>query len=374
MNDQLILYWERAIRERSLLDRNTKYLKIWARWIITHLSLCPQTPAWCLLPNDDSYDLQLDKEFRDVGKSVQHSAQLQRHFNHLTRQFNRYPLMADHEFGGIVGRVPVRVHHKRDQVTLVADVARDQLRRPLDPNLIPYDLAICRKYKIRMSVCIPAKLYQILRQRVRSAQLLPAYIDAHILFLVALYRLLEGKGLQWSTPPPVTQTLQSQLNCQTELFASPLNNTYPYYYSLFPTERMFGSLGNFFRQQPTLLEGSYQVNPPFIDAVFTKTTYQLLAWLTRAQQHNRELTFVYIMPNWDNFLTRDLLLYSRFCVSRIELRPMQHYYYQTATDSYIQARFGTLVLILTTNPALINPRLEAAIIKGFQSPEPRSRR
>jgi hypothetical protein len=188
------------------------------------------------------------------------------------------------------------------------------------------------------------------------------------MWLMAInYWLLDGKSLQWSTPPAVMHVLQNY-GCRTELFASPMNvyqdNTY---YSLFHADRYFASRGNFFNApNEHFASGVYQINPPFIDVIFSRCTSKITELLEAADNSDRELTFIYIMPDWDDFKTLQELRGHKYCIRDIYLSPGSHNYYQYGHNNYIRATFGTHVIILSTNPSFCNIDLERDIVRAFR--------
>jgi hypothetical protein len=241
------------------------------------------------------------------------------------------------EFGGIHGDVPVSLRLNGSKVILEC---------------------------AQLSEIIPTSVYNRMSRNYKG---LSKYKNSYVWLCSAVYSILDGKGLQWAVPPTVMNLLQSHLCCYTELFASPLNAYNKHYYSLYPLDKVFGSKGNFFTAPDSdFIEGVYQVNPPFIDQLFTKTSERILELLDHADATNRELTFIYVMPEWRNFVTYDMIAESRFCVKRIFLKSNHHCYYQYSTGSYIPARFGSYMFFLSTNSMICNNALESNIRYAFQ--------
>jgi len=200
---------------------------------------------------------------------------------------------------------------------------------------------------------------------------LPLQKNSYIWLCATIYSILDGKGLQWAVPPPVMELLQSSLGCYTELFASPLNAYNKQYYSLFPLDKMFGSKGNVFTAPDAdFQEGTFQINPPFIDQLFAKTSERVLELLDKADANAKDLTFIYVMPEWKDFTTYNMIAESRFCVKRIYLRSGQHYYYQYSNGTYIPARFGSYMFFLSTNSKICSNTLESNIRYAFLGRQP----
>jgi len=311
---------------------NTETLNIWARWIITHRSLFKQTSPF--LPDDTEFDSQLIRELVEKGAEVEHS---------------RY------------------IH---DWLQQQCQIINQSITEPSDLDL--KEITSCYylnnqvyiKYQ-NLETELPEYIFTKLIKKTESV-INPLY---YIWYTCFLYDLLDGKGLQWAVPPSVLNILQNRLGCDTELFASPFNNHYDKYYSLFPTDEACGSLGNFFTaKDEDFQRGTFQINPPFIDILFTITTKRVLKLLEIADNNSESLTFIYIMPTWDEFDTCTLLSESPFCVKNIILKAHMHYYYQYINESFIKARFGTRIMFLSTKHNCCSQETEYDIISAFCYP------
>lgn len=327
----------------SNIENDGEIMKIWARWIITHRSLFPQKSLF--LPDDNEFDPQFIVELCNKGITLEHS-----HFLHdmvlnesinLNLQIDWYS--SDNEFGGLHAReekdrCPVDVSEYNNEVAISCDGA---------------------------SITIPCLTFN---KMLRCTGHLGNLQINYIWYTCMLYQILDGKGFQWAVPNIVMNILKYKVGCDTELFASPINSVYKKYYSLFPHDTHFGSLGNFFNAPDTSFKsGAFQVNPPFIDCLFTLTTTRILRLLSIAEAHGESLTFVYIMPHWNKFVTYDMAIESPYCVKQINLKAYNHYYYQSITNTYIKARFGTSIIFLSTNSRCCDNSVEFDIIAGFNS-------
>jgi hypothetical protein len=313
-------------------------MKIWARWIITHRSLFSQKSV--CLPDDGEFDPQLIVELIEKGASNLHAKYIHKWMVTEAEQINsRFPWhSAEREFGGIHGDSPVKASFSSNSFKVILS---------------------CEGVDTELSVEVYKKL---------SSKTKEFNVNSYIWYTNILYSLLDGKGLQWAVPPQVMYVLRTRLRCNTELFASPINNYYQNYYSLYPLDKIFGSRGNFFTAPDRdFLTGTYQVNPPFIDCLFTKTTLRILNLLKIAEENDRDLTFVYIMPQWEDFETFKLVIESPFCVRHIELKAHGHFYYQYITNSYIRARFGTSIVFLSTASKCCDNHTASDIIKAFSA-------
>lgn len=326
----------------SRIDKTSEVMKVWARWIITHRSLCSQHNL--VLPDDHEYDSQLIIELQEKGVTFKHAIFLHNWLiNECDRINQSYSPVATMEYGGMRLQKQVQVQAQAHNQNIMLELDG------MDPQILP------------------KAVYNRISRRFQGFQ---SDKNDYIWLCSALYSLLDGKGLQWAVPPHVMSLLQSHLNCHTELFASPLNAYNGNYYSLYPLDRLFGSKGNFF-QAPNIdfVQGTYQINPPFIDQLFTKTSERVLELLDIADMNNKQLTFIYIMPEWRDFKTYDMIAESRFCVKRIALRSGQHYYYHYSSGNYIPARFGSYMFFLSTDSHICSSTLESniryAFAKGF---------
>ena len=125
--------------------------------------------------------------------------------------------------------------------------------------------------------------------------------DQNIYLMAMNYHMLEGYSLQWSIPEKTIRYISETFNCHTELFASPFNVKLKYYYSLFQRDMYFGSRGNFFNAPDSdFIRGSYEVNPPFIEIIFLNAIHRILKFLTIAEKNGERLTFIFIIPAWQD--------------------------------------------------------------------------
>ena len=350
MNKQLILHIREILNLRenfnrySQINNDMEVMKIWARWIITHRSLFRQTSI--CLPSDSEYNPQLIVELMEKGISFEKAVSIRdwviENVDRINSNSNsKFSLQsAEAEFGGIHGKVPIDMTIINRELTLSCD---------------------------EINVTLPLFLYNKLLKSLKvTFKNLNVNNNGYIWYTCMLYSMLDGKGLQWAIPTGVMHVLQTRFKCSTELFASPLNRILDNYYSLFPFDRLFGSRGNFFEAPDSdFISGAYEVNPPFIDSLFLKTTHRILKLLSIADKNDKELSFIYIMPKWEDFETYSLVKESEYCIKEIILRPYCHYYFQYITNTYIKAKFTTCIVILSTNAALCDIAFENDIIKAF---------
>uniref|UniRef100_A0A6C0J4Z4 PCIF1 WW domain-containing protein n=1 Tax=viral metagenome TaxID=1070528 RepID=A0A6C0J4Z4_9ZZZZ len=352
MNNELVKHLNRISQLKLTFHRISKLhyesesMKIWARWIITHRGLFTSSQKSILLPDDEVYDTQLIQELIDKGCPHNHAKYLHKWLWEQTISINKnYQMTAEVEYGGIRGIEPVM----------------------LTPC---YNNRYCLKCG-NINTYIKISAYDKLAMSLKNNSYLSNIndindINGYIWLTNVLYTMLDGKGLQWAVPQQLMLFLKQQLNCTTELFASPINHYYDKYYSLFEMDRIYGSKGNFFTAKDNdFKEGCFQINPPFIDSLFTKTSLKILNLLKIANNNRKKLTFVYIMPIWKDFPTYTMVTDSHFCVKSITLSADKHSYYEYSTHKYIRARFNTAVIFLSTDDKICNKIYDDTIRRLF---------
>jgi len=327
----------------SKLTYNNEIMKIWARWIITHRGLFAQKSLF--LPDDDVHDTQFIQELVDKGCPLKHAQYIHLWLWERTNKINKnYNIVADAEFGGIHGEeIVVQDKDKKYYHLNCGDIENSvkcTVYNKLKESYEKENTGKIDEYKFDMA--------------------------PYVWVTTVLYGMLDGKGLQWAVPPAFLQFLKQRLKCNTELFASPINHHYDKYYSLFELDRVFGSSGNFFNAPDSdFNEGCFQVNPPFIDSLFTKTTVRLLNLLEKAEEQGNELTFIYVMPLWTDFPTHRMVTDSRYCVRSVTLQSNKHSYYEYSTGAYIKAKFNTAIVFLSTDDKICDRIRDGQIQRLF---------
>lgn len=178
----------------------------------------------------------------------------------------------------------------------------------------------------------------------------PHYLNFCLFEMGFNYFVLEGHSFQWCVPPNAMAVLNQYLSVNVELFASPINVSLPNYYSLFMIDKYFGATGNFFNLCiDDINDGSYEINPPFIDNLFIRSSDMVISWLEQKQADKRDLLFVYIMPDWIDSEGYIRLVNSRFLVDEIILKEKEHYYYQSHNNKLIMSSFETHIIVVGTD-------------------------
>ncbi|KAL4506042.1 hypothetical protein ABPG72_013803 [Tetrahymena utriculariae] len=175
-------------------------------------------------------------------------------------------------------------------------------------------------------------------------------------------------GQQWSLNSEVFDLLKQHLGINTEVFASPFNSNLENYFSLFESDKYFGSLGNFNKNYLNIQQ-SFQANPPFIDNLFTLFASQIMQILELNTQNNREVGCVIVFP-WQDNQGYYQLQNSDYFIDEIELLKNAHYYTDQSSCSSIKSKFNTYILILGNNyfkdKYLQFPYLSDSIVEAFQ--------
>ncbi len=124
--------------------------------------------------------------------------------------------------------------------------------------------------------------------------------DQHIIGLIIRYRCIGGfeSNLHGSVP----EEWNSTLGGFTECFASPLNNKFDRFHSMFTEDNPFGGSGDFFyyvKQNNNMLpEGKYEINPPFHLALLDRVA-EIVSDSFRSD-NGQFLQVVMVVPDWSD--------------------------------------------------------------------------
>lgn len=197
---------------------------------------------------------------------------------------------------------------------------------------------------------------------------LPEHMNYYLFEVGFNYYILDGHSLQWCVPPKVFDTLKTRLDVKTELFGAPASTHLPLYCSLFTIDKKFGALDNMFNLDPNqILEGTFEVNPPFIEKIFIRSTTMVINFLEKSQKCGKDLLFVYIMPSWLDSKGYQLLTQSSFIIDELILDENKHFYYQSSNDRMVLANFESRILVVGTQHAKQRwtHKVKNEIIKNF---------
>ena len=150
-----------------------------------------------------------------------------------------------------------------------------------------------------------------------------------------------------AAPPETFAALVALLGVSTEAFASPLNATLSRYYSAAPdVDQYFGSLGSFWKAEN--LEGSLEVNPPFVEEVMECMAAKLEAHLL-SHAGLSPLSFCVLVPDWGDCESARALRSSKFLRASCSLRPEEHSWVAGAQHrghEGLPSKSGSLVFLL----------------------------
>jgi phosphorylated CTD-interacting factor 1 len=150
----------------------------------------------------------------------------------------------------------------------------------------------------------------------------------------------EGAGFQAAIPGACFDVLLRHLDCSMECFASPLNCRYPTFCSAFlDTDVMFGSIGSFFSSNFNPIEGSYEANPPFVDTLIQKMALKMDMLLSTSKKQKKSLSFVVIIPEWDQTSGWKTLANSKYLRNHIVIQQRDHGYTEGAQHLLNKTRF-----------------------------------
>ena len=312
----------------SGISKKHEAYKIWARWIITYQSLQKQQD--CIIPvNGIEHDLQTVIEMTSKGMKLSHA---QMHYKSLIDQcYNIAKSKPDDRFPEVEVDVEVEAdsntHNELDIVVFKAK------QRELP--------------ELRITVKAYNKLNKQYCKHKQPWKGIPGLFNSFCYSMIQRYDLLDGNSLQWAIPRRLFMFLNKSFQCDTELFASPLNTYFKKYYSLFDEDKYFGSLGNFFNAPDSDFQsGCYEVNPPFIEVLFNLISKRIISLLQKAELNNEELTFIYIMPDWNDLRGYDIIADNRYCKKIIKMEKGKHYYHHG--EAIVKASFNSKMLLLST--------------------------
>jgi len=298
--------------------------KIWSHWLIRNL--CKNVNNYHLIP--------MDRTLHDDDDIITLLTE-----KGLTSDF------INRSYGSIMSRAS-ELYHKYHQLKIDHLTNMDQL---IEANrLIIYDTVYIdgKQYHIYRYGRIYVKYNNYIHDRLVVRYCGNMKCFRFCMFEMGFnYYMLEGHSFQWGLPPKVFSIVERSLMTQTEMFASPINVNLPNYYSLFYIDKYFGALDNFFNIQPnTIKEGTYEVNPPFIEYIFVESSKMMLSMLNNGQ----DLLFIYIMPNWVDSGGYQLLIHSEYLLDEIVLAEKEHFYHHNLKHRMIMANFETHILIIGT--------------------------
>lgn len=289
--------------------------KIWAHWIITHQSLDKQEDS--IIPtNGIRDDQQIITHMTEKGSQLEKAQQFYHSF------CNRCEMFIEE-----IRKDPL------EGIATVSNFFDEAEGYYVECSDICYHRIPFSRYNKLTKFCKQDENENQFRTRLCS--------------ILNYYYILGGNSLQWSVPLSFYQLLSDTFDFKGELFASPLNNVMESYYSLFPVDVEFGSKGNFFENALTdIQEGCYEANPPFIEPLFIESSLIINKCIQQANDNEKELLFIYIMPGWTDSNGYVNLLRSNNFIYEHVLPNYNHKYFDAKNQKYICVHFDTHVIVV----------------------------
>lgn len=210
----------------------------------------------------------------------------------------------NYEWANILDRLMINLYNAVP--TAIAKAGEECREKHISPETITRVEALlheqrARQYDTKMmtSKALPDKLtremYVFLKQRWPFRKMKPREREDQLTRCTLRYATLGQGGQQWALNRDAMARIGKQ-GITTEAFASPFNNYFPKYFSIFQADRPFGSLGSFFTADPELLQKGLYANPPFTEAALRAMTRRLCD----AARRYPTAKFVIVTPTWQD--------------------------------------------------------------------------
>ncbi|KAL1511514.1 hypothetical protein AB1Y20_006322 [Prymnesium parvum] len=172
------------------------------------------------------------------------------------------------------------------------------------------------------------KLWALYRRHAAAADR-DGFLCAAFAALARLLALQGGQelagGMQAACPAAVFDTLRLEFGVTMELFASPVNTRFPQFCSAAEdVDHVFGSHGSFFDFTP--LAGAFIANPPFDPSLVLAMATRMESLLHAADEASAELTFVVVLPRWQDEACWQALQRSPYSVCEVRMGRSKHAY------------------------------------------------
>lgn len=154
------------------------------------------------------------------------------------------------------------------------------------------------------------------------------------------YAALVPGSQQWAVPLDVYRALY-KLGYTVEGFASPFNSQQLLlggkFCSLFPEDKVFGSLGNFWNLNLSELDTGIIINSPFSEDILSR--------VARHVENDKKTKIIVVTPSWKD---AEFYINLNMLTNPINLNPNEHYYEDTIHNirRKIKARFGSSIFVL----------------------------
>lgn len=112
-------------------------------------------------------------------------------------------------------------------------------------------------------------------------------------------------------------------------------------------DRYFGSQGNALNFE-VLPQGSYEVNPPFVEETMEQVSLAMLRSLQDSQSKGEFKFFFFVIP-WKDCQAFKLMTQREFLIDNIQLDREEHYYYEPEFNRFNKAKFYTQLILVGTD-------------------------
>ncbi|KRX03539.1 hypothetical protein PPERSA_02918 [Pseudocohnilembus persalinus] len=325
--------------------------KIWGQFIIRQLNVT-DLPVYCVIPdpqyiklNDPDLLKHLVDKFSIPINKINNTLQLikkeaQRIYDKYY-QFKKKNIFND-ELNQQLGR-QIIVHKYVNQQELNDKELQQQVN----------ESGLIKDQNQKITIFVHKNTLNKLQFQIKQMnKVQQQYLQFYFLFETLFnYEYLLSMGHQMACPRGVMDLLQKNLGFKTELFASPINNHLPYYFSLFESDKILGSLGKYQNlkniKQDQIINGCLEVNPPFVEKVFVESAQLLTQFLQNCEDKNDKFFVFYVIP-WDDFEGFNTLVQNQFHIKTIELQKSNHIFFDACNQKYNQLRNSTYVILLGT--------------------------
>jgi hypothetical protein len=224
----------------------------------------------------------------------------------------------DYEYLNILDRLFINLFNNISPTESFAKARSECVEKRLDPvKTIDYLKSIYNSYNVQEDVETDIKKYSTQRKLGTTDKTLidlyeflvkkyPNVLVEELTKCCLRYYTVGMRGQQWALN---TETLSKFPTTTVECFASPFNNYFNEYYSLFEEDKAFGSLGRFSKDVAIVDDRVYYLNPPF--------TPRILEMIPDTIKTMKKC--VVITPNWDDSeWFKKLEEYTDTCTQRVE--------------------------------------------------------
>jgi hypothetical protein len=203
-----------------------------------------------------------------------------------------------YEWGNILDRLMINLYN---QVPDAVEKARSECKeKAINPEVVDRVESLLREQLARTygakritSKVLPDErtrdMYKFLQNRFPLKDKPPAEREDLLTRCVLRYASLGQGGQQWALNRAMMARIQKQ-----GVGASPFNNYFKLYFSIFKSDAPFGSLGSFFSADPKLLASGLYANPPFTAATLEGMSERL----SQVVETYPRAKFVLITPTW----------------------------------------------------------------------------